>query len=264
MPDPFMRTELLLGAPAMEQLARARVAVFGLGGVGGAAVEALSRSRVGALDLIDNDQVEPSNINRQFVAATSTVGKDKVAVMAARVHDINLSCRVTTHRCFYLPDTADQFDFRDYDYVVDAVDTVTAKLQLIMRATACGTPIISCMGTGNKLDPTAFRVADISETSVCPLAKIIRKELRKRGIEHLKVVYSTEPPIPANALGLTPNSDNPPTDHGRRSIPGSVAFVPPVAGMILAGEVVRDLAATAHPSSCEQNTNRAAPDAYNR
>ncbi|MGI6590158.1 MAG: tRNA threonylcarbamoyladenosine dehydratase [Eggerthellaceae bacterium] len=261
--DRFTRTRLLLGSAALDRLANARVAVFGIGGVGGYATEALARSGIGALDLVDSDTIDITNVNRQIVAASSTLGQYKADIMARRVRDINPHCTVTVHRCFYLPGTAGQFDFRDYDYVVDAVDTVTAKLQLIMQAKECGTPIISSMGAGNKLDPARFEVADIYETSVCPLAKTIRKELRKRGVDSLKVVYSTEPPIPANALHVdcaagegaadannapsvsssAGTADTPPSDHGRRSIPGSVAFVPPVVGMIMAGEVVRDLAA---------------------
>ena len=246
----FSRTQLLLGPTAMEELKNARVAVFGIGGVGGAAAETLARSGVGALDLVDDDLVCLTNINRQVVATTKTIGRYKADVMAERIRDINPHCTVTVHKCFYLPATADPFDFHDYDYVVDAVDTVTAKLQLIMQAKECGTPIISSMGAGNKMDPTAFEVADISKTSVCPLAKIIRKELRKRGVNHLKVVYSKERPIrPYQDLSVScryncvcpPEAQRHCTD--RRDIPGSSPFVPPVVGMIIASEVVKDLTA---------------------
>ena len=235
MTEQFSRTRLLLGEDAMEKLKNARVAVFGLGGVGGFVVEALARSGVGALDLIDSDTVSVSNINRQILATHSTVGMLKVDAARARVLDINPECRVTTYPIFYLPETADQFDFSRYDYIVDCIDTVTGKLQLVERAVEVGTPIICSMGTGNKLDPAAFQVADISKTSMCPLARIMRKELKKRGINHLKVVYSQEE-------ALTPDVD--PEElarSGKRQIPGSVAFVPGAAGLILAGEVIRDL-----------------------
>ncbi len=236
--DNFERTSLLLGGEAMRILADSRVAVFGLGGVGGYVVEALARSGVGALDLVDSDRISPSNLNRQLLATRETLGQWKTEAAAARVHSINPACRVTLHRCFYLPETAPLFDFSQYDYVVDAIDTVTGKLMLVEEALRCGTPIISSMGTGNKLDPTAFRVADISETAVCPLARIMRKELKKRGIEHLKVVYSREKPLEPTERLI------PAEEAGRRDIPGSVAFVPSVAGMILAGEVVKDLTHT--------------------
>ncbi len=238
MNERFARAGLILGEAALETLERSRVIVFGIGGVGGYVCEALARSGVGALDLVDHDVVSLSNVNRQIIAATSTVGQPKVQVMAARIADINPDCRVVTHECMYLPSTADQFDFADYDYVVDAVDTVTAKLQLIKAAHEAGTPLISCMGTANKLDPCAFRVDDIDKTSICPLARIIRKEARKRGLGHFKVVYSTEP-------ALVPEATDEEPPQGRRSIPGSVAFVPPAAGFALAGEVVRDLVAGA-------------------
>lgn len=230
MEDVFVRTGLLLGRENMEKLARARVAVFGVGGVGGHVVEALARSGVGVLELIDDDVVSPDNLNRQIIALRSTIGQPKVEVAKARVLDINPNCEVTVHRTFYLPETAGQFDFAAYDYVVDAIDTVTGKLMLAEQAAAAGTPLISSMGAGNKLDPTAFRVADVYDTKVCPLAKVMRRELKKRGIASLKVVYSEE-------LPLTPEG-NP--EDGRR-LPGSVAFVPSVAGLILAGEVIRDL-----------------------
>ena len=232
MEDMFSRTRMLLGDEAMERLARARVAVFGIGGVGGHAVEALARSGIGALDLIDSDRVVLSNLNRQIIATRNTLGMLKVDAAKARVLSVNPDCAVRTWPVFYLPETADQFDFSQYDYVVDAIDTVAGKLQLIEAAKAAGTAVISSMGAGNKLDPTAFRVADISETSVCPLARIMRRELRKRGVEHVKVVYSTEPALsPAPADG----------DTHRRATPGSVAFVPSVAGLIIAGEVIKDL-----------------------
>lgn len=231
----FSRTEILLGSEAMKRLFSARVAVFGIGGVGGHAVEALVRSGVGTLDLVDNDKVSMTNLNRQLVAAESTVGRDKVDVMRERILDINPEAKVYIHKCFFLPETAGDFDFTQYDYVIDAVDTVTAKVALVMQAKAAGTPVISSMGAGNKLDASAFRVADIYDTKVCPLAKVMRRELKKRGIARLKVVYSEEQPIE----GRMPVSEKIP--QGKRSIPGSVAFVPSVAGLILAGEVVKDL-----------------------
>lgn len=241
MTEPFKRTELLLGEEAMHRLASSRVAVFGIGGVGGYVVEALARSGVGALDLVDNDAVSESNINRQIIALRSTVGRDKVDVAAERVHDINPDCRVTVHKCFYLPETADRFDFTQYDYIVDAIDTVAGKLNLVERAIAAGTPVISAMGAGNKLDASAFRVADISKTKMCPLAKIMRKELGKRGIKHLKVVYSEEMPAEPDAELAAAAMAELPEGSSRRSIPGSVAFVPSVCGLIIAGEVVKDL-----------------------
>lgn len=236
MQEQFARTQMLLGPTGMAALSRAHVAVFGIGGVGGYAAEALARSGVGALDLVDHDQVALSNLNRQIIATLSTVGRNKVDVMAERIADINPDCRVRARTCFYLPDTADQFDFSEYDYVVDAVDTVTAKLLLIQEADRCGVPIISSMGAADKLDPTRFEVAGIYDTSVCPLAKIIRKECRKRGVKALKVVYSKEP-------ASRPFEDPTGEETTRRSgVPGSVAFVPSVAGLIIAGEVVKDLA----------------------
>ena len=237
MREEFVRTAMLLGEEAIEKLQKARVAVFGVGGVGGYAVEALARCGVGALDLIDSDTVSRSNINRQILATYSTVGMLKVDAAKARVLDINPDCVVTTYPIFYLPETAEQFDFTQYDYIVDCIDTVTGKLQLVERAVAAGTPIICSMGTGNKLDPAAFEVADISKTSMCPLARIMRKELKKRGINHLKVVYSQEE-------ALTPAVDEEELARtGKRQIPGSVAFVPGAAGLVLAGEVVKDLIA---------------------
>ena len=233
MAEAFERTELLLGSEAMEKLKASRVAVFGIGGVGGYVVEALARSGIGALDLIDHDTVALSNLNRQIIATHQTIGRYKVDAAAERVHSINPECKVKVCRTFYLPETAAQFDFHQYDYVVDAVDTVTAKLLLIEEARRSGTPIISSMGAGNKLDPTGFLVADLYQTDICPLARVMRKECRKRGIDHLKVVYSREKPI---FTGAVPEEDN-----GRRSLPGSVAYVPAVAGLVLAGEVVKDL-----------------------
>ena len=232
MSEQFLRTEMLLGSDALVRLQKARVAVFGLGGVGGYTVEALSRSGVGSLDLIDSDSV---NLNRQILATHSTVGMRKVDAARQRVLDINPDCNVRTYPIFYTPETADQFDFTQYDYIVDAIDTVTGKLALVERARDAGTPIICCMGTGNKLDASAFRVADISKTSMCPLARVMRKELAKRGIRHLKVVYSQEE-------ALTPTGwEEEAAALGKRQIPGSVAFVPGAAGLLLAGEVIRDL-----------------------
>ena len=232
---PFSRTELLLGKQAMEKLNNTTVAIFGLGGVGGYTVEALARCGVGQLDLIDSDTVSISNINRQILATHSTVGKLKVDAGRERVLDIKPDCVVRTYPIFYLPDTAAQFDFTAYDYIVDCIDTVTGKLQLVERAVAAGTPIICSMGTGNKLDPSAFQVADISKTSMCPLARNMRKELKKRGINHLKVVYSQEE-------ALTPvGTEEECALLGKRQIPGSTAFVPGTAGLILAGEVIKDI-----------------------
>lgn len=233
MEDQFSRTRLLLGDAAIERLAQARVAVFGLGGVGGYAVEALARGGVGALDLIDHDQVSLSNINRQIFALRSTVGRFKADVARERVLEINPYARVRAYKLFYDPDTAGEFDFSQYDYIVDAIDTVTGKLALIEQATEAGTPVISAMGAGNKLDPSAFEVSDISETSMCPLARVMRKELKKRGILHLKVVYSKEPPIMP--------IDAPVPQPGQKPVPGSVSFVPSVMGLILAGEVIKEL-----------------------
>jgi tRNA A37 threonylcarbamoyladenosine dehydratase len=250
MLNQFSRTELLFGKEAMEQLAGCRVAVFGIGGVGGYTVEALARSGVGTLDLIDDDRICLTNLNRQIFATRSTVGKYKVDVAEARIHDICPDIQVHTHKCFYMPDTADQFDFTQYDYVVDAIDTVTGKLEIIKRAKAAGVPVISSMGAGNKLDPTAFRVADISRTSVCPLAKVMRYELRKLGIRNVKVVYSEEKPIrPIEDMEISCRNHcicPPGTARKctvRRDIPGSNAFVPSVVGLIIAGEVIKDLAA---------------------
>ncbi len=248
MLNQFSRTQLLFGADAMGKLAASRVAVFGIGGVGGYTVEALARSGVGAIDLIDDDRVCLTNINRQIVATRKTVGKHKVDVMEERILDINPKCKVRAYKCFYLPETKDQFNFSEYDYVIDAVDTVTAKISLIMQANEAGTKVISCMGAGNKLDPTAFEVSDIYKTSICPLARVMRRELKKRGVKKLKVVYSKEKalrPLEDMSISCRTNCICPPgaerkcTD--RRDIPGSVAFVPSVAGLILAGEVIKDL-----------------------
>ena len=257
MEQQFSRTESLIGNENMVKLASARVAVFGIGGVGGFTVEALARSGVGHIELIDHDTVAESNLNRQIIATYNTIGRDKVEVMKERILSINPKAEVVTHKCFYLPENKDDFDFSKYSYIVDAVDTVTAKLTIIEEAKKSGVPVISSMGTGNKLDPTAFEVSDISKTSVCPLAKVMRRELKKRGISHVKVVYSKE-------LALTPNhqaeeAQNDSTEAAslentvmeaksslvsgtvRRLTPGSVSFVPSVAGLIIAGEVIKDL-----------------------
>ena len=227
----FSRTALLLGQEGVEKLKKARVAVFGVGGVGGYVVEALARSGIGTLDLIDNDTVSLSNINRQIIALHSTLGRQKTEVAAERAKDINPDITVRTHNVFYLPETAEQFDFSAYDYVVDAIDTVSGKIALVEQAKAANVPIISAMGAGNKMDATAFEVADVSQTSVCPLARVMRRELKKRGREHLKVVYSKEEPLPAKAV-----------DEGTgKPIPASIAFVPSVVGLIVAGEVIKDL-----------------------
>lgn len=244
----FSRTELLLGKEGMERLKDARVAVFGVGGVGGYVCEALVRSGVGTFDLIDDDKVCLTNINRQIIATRSTVGKYKVDVMKERMLDINPDVKVQTYKCFFLPENADDFPFAEYDYVVDAVDTVTAKIELVMKCQSMGVPIISSMGAGNKLDASAFQVADIYKTKMCPLAKVMRRELKKRGVKKLKVVYSEEKPtrpIEDMAISCRTNCICPPgAAHKcteRRDIPGSVAFVPSVAGLIVAGEVVKDL-----------------------
>ena len=248
MLNQFSRTQLLLGTEAMEKLKRARVAVFGIGGVGGYVCEALVRSGVGAFDLVDDDKVCLTNLNRQIIATRKTVGKYKVEVMRERILEINPDCDVRVHQCFYLPETADQFNFSDYDYVVDAVDTVTAKVTLVLEAQKAGVPIISCMGAGNKLDPSRFRVADIYKTQGCPLARVMRTALRKRGVKKLKVVYSDEIPTrPIEDMSISCRSHcvcPPGAKHKcteRRDIPGSTAFVPSVAGLIIAGEVVKDL-----------------------
>ena len=240
MDEIFSRTELLLGSAAMQRLYSARVAVFGIGGVGGYTVEALARSGVGAIDLIDNDKVSLSNINRQIIATHKTVGRYKVDVAAERIAEINPDCKVVAHKLFYMPDTAGALDFSEYDYIVDAIDTVTGKLAIIENAARCNVPVISAMGAGNKLDPTAFEVADIYDTSVCPLAKVMRRELKKRGIQSLKVVYSKEEPVkPRCSSDMAIGGED-----GSKPIPASIAFVPSVVGLIIAGEVVKDLIAS--------------------
>lgn len=245
MLDRFSRTQLVFGKEAMDRLKGSRVAVFGVGGVGGYTVEALARSGVGAIDIIDNDKVCLTNINRQIIATGKTVGKYKVDVAKERIEEINPDCKVTAFRTFYMPETADRFDFTQYDYVVDAIDTVTGKIALIENAKKAGTPIISSMGAGNKVDPTAFEVADIYKTSVCPLARVMRYELKRRGIKKLKVVYSKEKPIPP-IDDEDPNGENGCLSKedkvaGKRQVPGSTAFVPSVAGLIIAGEVIKDI-----------------------
>ena len=248
MLNQFSRTQLLLGKEAMDALSASRVAVFGIGGVGGYVCEALVRSGVGAFDLIDDDKICLTNLNRQLIATRSTVGKYKVDVMEARMKDINPNVDVRTHKCFFLPENADEFPFSEYDYVVDAVDTVSAKLSLAVKAQEAGVPIISSMGAGNKLDATAFRVADIYKTSMDPLARVMRRELKKRGVKKLKVVYSQEQPIrPVEDMSIScrthcicpPGAKHKCTE--RRDIPGSTAFVPSVVGLIIAGEIVRDI-----------------------
>ena len=233
MENQWIRTELLLGEEAVERLKNSRVAVFGVGGVGGHVAEALARTGVGTFDLIDKDTVSVSNINRQIIATHSTVGRVKVEVMKERILEINPEAEVHIHKCFLLPENASEFDFSKYSYVVDAVDTVTAKIELVMQAQKAGVPIISSMGAGNKLDPSKFEVTDIYKTSVCPLARVMRRELKKRDVKHLKVVYSTE-------KALEPKFDLS-EKEGRRAVPGSVAFVPSAAGLIAAGEVINDL-----------------------
>lgn len=249
MLNQFSRTQLLLGESAMQELANKRVAVFGIGGVGGYACEALVRSGIGAFDLIDDDKVCLTNLNRQIIATRKTVGKYKTEVMKERMLEINPNVDVRIHNCFFLPENADKFPFDEYDYIIDAVDTVTAKISIIMKANELGIPVISSMGAGNKLDPTAFMVADIYKTRVCPLAKVMRRELKKRGIKKLKVVYSEEQPtrpIEDMSISCRTNCICPPgAEHKcteRRDIPGSVAFVPSVVGLIIAGEVIKDIA----------------------
>ena len=229
MDNRFSRTGLLLGTDKLDKLTSAHVAIFGVGGVGGYVAEALARSGVGTLDIIDKDVVDITNVNRQIIATTSTIGMPKVKALEERILDINPAARVNTYSCFYLPDNSKDFDFNTYDYIVDAVDTVTAKIELIVNANNTHTPIISSMGAGNKLDPTAFEVADIYKTSVCPLAKVMRRELKKRNIPSLKVVYSKEEPI---KNGVYENG---------KATPGSIAFVPSVVGLIIASEVIKDI-----------------------
>ncbi|MGM9662538.1 MAG: ThiF family adenylyltransferase [Oscillospiraceae bacterium] len=254
MLNQFSRTQLLLGEDGMEKLYRARVAVFGIGGVGGYTVEALARSGVGTLDLIDDDKVCLTNLNRQIHATRKTVGQYKVDAAEQRVLEINPGAVVHTYKTFYAPETAAQFDFTQFDYVVDAIDTVTGKLALVEQAEKAGVPIISCMGAGNKMDPSAFRVADIYKTAVCPLARVMRRELKRRGIRKLKVVYSEEPALPPMddmAVSCRTNCICPPGTERkctqRRQVPGSNAFVPAAAGLIIAGEVVKDLSGFTHP-----------------
>ena len=241
----FSRTELLLGKEAMNKLEDARVAVFGIGGVGGYVCEALARSGVGKLDLIDNDKVCMSNLNRQIIATRKTVGQYKTEVMKDRILDINPEAEVNIHNCFFLPDNADEFPFEEYDYVVDAVDTVTAKIALVMKCKELDIPIISSMGAGNKLDPTLFEVTDIYKTSVDPIARVMRKKLKEHHVKKLKVVYSKERPLSVRQSGCGENCICPPgaanNCEKRRAVPGSISFVPSVVGLILAGEVVRDL-----------------------
>jgi tRNA A37 threonylcarbamoyladenosine dehydratase len=248
MLNQFSRSQLLLGADGIEKLSKAKVAVFGIGGVGGYTVEALARTGVGSFVLVDDDKVCLTNLNRQIHATRKTVGQYKAEVMRDRIMDINPDCQVEVRKCFYLPENAHEFDFSEYSYVVDAVDTVTAKLEIIMRAKESGVPVISCMGAGNKLDPTKFQVADIYKTTMCPLAKVMRRECKKRGIKKLKVVYSTEKPTrPLEDMSIScrthcicpPGAQHKCTE--RRDIPGSVAFVPSVAGLIIAAEVAKDL-----------------------
>ena len=242
MEDRLSRTRMLLGQEAIDKLKASRVAVFGVGGVGGYVIEALARSGVGEIDLIDKDVVELSNLNRQIIATMDTVGRSKVEVMAERIKSINPEAVVHSHQCFYLPETASEFDFSSYDYVVDAIDTVTGKIQLILQAKEAGVPVISAMGAGNKMDPTLFEVADIYETSIDPLARVMRRELKKRGVKSLKVVYSKEKPLSPqqseSGQGGSPGQDS---GSARRSTPGSLAFVPSVEGLIIAGQVIRDL-----------------------
>ena len=235
--EQFVRTALLLGEEGVARLKRAKVAVFGIGGVGGFAVEALARAGVGAFLLVDSDRVCVSNINRQIIADWNTVGRYKTKVMQERIASVNPDAEVETRECFFLPENADSFDFSGWDYIVDAVDTVSAKLEIIVRAKEAGVPVISCMGAGNKLDPTRFEVADLYETSVCPLARVMRRELKKRGIDSCKVVYSREE-ARTPLEGMLSQEES----GGRRSVPGSVSFVPSVAGLVAAGEVIRDLA----------------------
>ena len=248
MLNQFSRTELLLGKEAMEKLSKSRVAIFGIGGVGGYTVEALARSGVGEFDLIDDDKVCLTNINRQIIATRKTIGKYKVDVMKERILEINPEAQVHVYKCFYLPENKMEFTFEKYTYVVDAVDTVTAKLELVVQAKEANVPIISSMGAGNKLDPTQFQVADIYKTSVCPLAKVMRRELKKRHIHRLKVVYSKEIPItPIDDIAIScrehcicpPGAEHKCTE--RRAIPGSTAFVPSVVGLIIASEVIKDI-----------------------
>ena len=244
MTEQLSRTAKLIGKENIERLASARVAVFGVGGVGGFTVEALARSGIGHIELIDHDTVALSNLNRQIIATRDTIGRDKVEVMKERILSINPDAEVVVHKCFFLPENKDEFDFSKFTYVVDAVDTVTAKIAIIEEAKKAGVPVISSMGTGNKLDPTKFEVEDISKTSVCPLAKVMRRELKKRGISHVKVVYSKEEaitPIEENVALLGSEQNNEVTEGRKKIAPGSISFVPSVAGLIIAGEVIKDI-----------------------
>lgn len=248
MSNRFIRTQLIFGQDNMEKLRNARVAVFGVGGVGGYTVEALARSGVGTLDLIDDDVVSESNINRQIIATTKTIGMNKVDVAKERVLEINPDATVNTYKTFYIEETKDQFDFKKYDYVVDAIDTVTGKIQLVMQANEAGTPIISSMGAGNKINPALFEVSDIYKTTVCPLAKVMRRELKKRGIKKLKVVYSKEKPVSLSeapsesyAIEAEAASSNERKGTPKKIVPGSTAFVPSTVGLIIAGEVIKDI-----------------------
>jgi tRNA A37 threonylcarbamoyladenosine dehydratase len=250
VPDQFSRTRLLIGDEGHGRLQKAHVCVFGIGGVGGYAVEALARAGVGALSLVDDDKICLTNLNRQLHALRGTVGQYKVDVAAARVAQINPKCRVTMHKTFYLPETEDQFDFARYDYILDAIDTVSGKIALVIQAQAAGTPIVSCMGAGNKMDASAFRVADIYQTKICPLARVMRRELRARGVKNLRVVYSEEPPrdpYDDPQYSCRGNCICPPDTARncdiRRQIPGSISFVPAAAGLVCAGEIVRGLLA---------------------
>ena len=238
MENQFSRTELIYGKLAMKKLANARIAVFGIGGVGGHTVEALVRSGIGAIDIIDNDKVCISNINRQIIATHKTVGMDKVDAAEERLLEINPDVKIVKHKTFFTPETSGEFDFTQYDYIVDAIDTVTGKIELILKAKKAGTPIISSMGAGNKKNPSAFEVTDIYKTSVCPLARVMRNELKKRGVKKLKVVYSQETPLPP-----APDSESIEPTASRRATPGSNAFVPSVVGLIIAGEIINDLTA---------------------
>ena len=251
MKNQFSRTQILIGSQAIDRQASARVAVFGIGGVGGYVCESLARSGVGAFDLIDSDIVSLTNLNRQIIATEKTLGRDKVEVMRERILDINPEAVVRTYKCFFLPENSDDLPFEDYDYIVDAMDTVTAKIELVMKAGEKGVPVISCMGTGNKLDPSAFRITDIYKTNVCPLARVMRRELKKRGILSLKVLYSEEEPIRRYVDPYQEREENNRNSSitqteatNRKAIPGSIAYVPAVAGLMIGGEVIRDLIRT--------------------
>ena len=249
MTEQFSRTARVLGEDAIQTLSACHVAIFGLGGVGGYAAEALVRSGIGRFDLVDHDKVDITNLNRQIIATHQTIGREKTEVMKERMLSINPDADVTIHSCFFLPENADNFDFTKYDYIIDAVDTVTAKIEIILRAQAAGVPVISSMGTGNKLNPAMLEVADIYETSVCPLARVMRRELKKRGVEKLKVVYSKEEPIQPVEYG-SKEAGNIETQPERKAIPGSTAFVPPAAGLLTASEVIKDLIKAAQIRGC--------------